>query len=145
MRKLPALFLALCATSLHAQKAADPAPKASSYKFIDPAMKGERIIAIVPMIGAGTYADPKRPLFAPSDAQLRDGRGISHFTYELSDDGKNAIVQIGVRDRQALAPLLTDSRALKIFDRDKDKLKDLESELKKYKADFKLTPEASGR
>ena len=33
---------------------------------IDPANLHERVIAVVPMIGAGTYADPRRPLFTPA-------------------------------------------------------------------------------
>jgi hypothetical protein len=71
----------------------------------------ERLVAIVPMVGAGTYDDPRRPAYVPE--HLLPGRGpvaataafatasakgeapraIVGFHYELSDDGQFALVE----------------------------------------------------
>ncbi len=50
---------------------------------------GERFLLLVPMVGAGTFADPKRP------AYLREaGDG---FRYQLSEDGATAIAEVSPR------------------------------------------------
>jgi hypothetical protein len=50
----------------------------------------ERIIAVVPLTGAGTYADPRRPLFAPSPSD-QSADGIIEFFWQESDDGKSPL------------------------------------------------------
>jgi hypothetical protein len=97
----------------------------------------ERVLVVVPMVGAGTYADPRRPLFAPPPGQLRTAKGIHSFSYEVSDDGKFALVEFVALDRSALAPLLTDVRVLKAFEKGKHKKADIERELKIFKKDFR--------
>ncbi len=69
------------------------------------------------MQGAGTNADPRRPLFVPNltdprqrpDAKL--GSGIHSFRYLPSDDGKFAIVEFRAKDRRGLLPILNHGRA----------------------------------
>ena len=34
---------------------------------VDPRNRYERLICIVPMIGSGTYEDPRRPAYVPTD------------------------------------------------------------------------------
>lgn len=112
---------------------------------VDPANLHERIIAVVPMIGAGTYADPKRPLFTPAPEDKQSG--IVAFSYVLSDDGKSAIVEIAARDAKALTPLLQSGRNdVLIFRKGKDRKEDIERELKRFKSDLTLNrPFAGGR
>jgi len=66
----------------------------------------ERVLLVVPMVGAGTYSDPRRPLFAPAPGERRTPNGIHSFSYEVSDDGKFALVEFVALDRSAPAPLL---------------------------------------
>jgi hypothetical protein len=73
----------------------------------------ERIIAVVPLIGAGTYADPRRPLFAPDSKDLHNPNGIHSYRWEASDDGRHAIVEFVARDRAALLPILNDARVVR--------------------------------
>lgn len=84
------------------------------------------------MTGTGSYADPKRPLFAPTAS---DPNGISEFVFEPSDDGRFAIVEFGAKNQAALRAILSDQRA-RCFERHKDKKDDVEKELKKIKGRF---------
>jgi hypothetical protein len=115
-------------------------PALSQY-HVDPRNRGERIIAVVPLTGAGNPGDPKRPLFAPLPEQMRTS-GIYEFTYQLSDDGKHAIVEFAAKDSAVLETILNDPRTVKAFKKGKDKKDDIEKELKKHKKDFKLGPNA---
>ena len=98
----------------------------------------ERIIAVVPLTGAGTYADPRRPIFAPAASETRNGASIIEYQWTPSDDGKYAVVEFVARDRKALAAIVKDSRTLKAFEKGKDKKDDIERELKIYRKDFTL-------
>jgi hypothetical protein len=66
----------------------------------------ERVIAVVPIVGAGTAADPRRPLFVPAPPTVRaaapDRSGIIAFSWVMADDGRSAIVEFVARDRGAL-------------------------------------------
>jgi hypothetical protein len=104
----------------------------SGQTQVDPQNRHERILAVVPLTGAGTYADPKRPVFADA------GKGILEFHWTPSDDGKYAIVEFVAQDRKALAPILTDARTLKAFEKGKAKKDDVESALKAFRKDFSL-------
>ncbi len=109
---------------------------------VDPRQTYERIVAVVPMIGAGTAADPRRPKYAPLPpvpGQLPSRAGILAFSYVLTDDGNNAIVEFVARDRAALLPILRDPQlAGKVFEKGKAKRADIELELKKHKKGFDL-------
>ena len=63
---------------------------------VDPGRMYERIYAIVPMVGAGTWDDPKRPMFAPVPQQttLVSRTGIIAFNHVESDDGNFALIEI---------------------------------------------------
>jgi len=83
----------------------------------------ERLVAIVPMIGSGTYDDPRRPAYVPE--HLLPGRGpvaetaafatarakgeapraIVGFHYEPSDDGQFALVEFEATHPAAFDPL----------------------------------------
>lgn len=102
----------------------------------------ERLICVVPMVGAGTPADPRRPLYAPLPpsrgvAPSRDG--IIGFAYQVSDDGRFAIVEFVAHDRAGLKQILTDkSPDVKVFEKGKARREDIELELRKHKKDLDL-------
>ena len=94
---------------------------------------GERFLVLVPMVGAGTFQDPKRPAF------LREA-GVA-FRYQLSDDGATAIAEVSPRGPLEMVRLEErmkgDSR-VKVFKPHKDKAVDVVAEVKKVKKDFDL-------
>ena len=105
----------------------------------------ERLYCVVPMIGAGTWADPKRPMYAPSPAQMNPASrtGIIGFTHVLSDDGQFALVEFVARDAKAFDRILADmnvninvSTSIKSFRKGQDKREDIEAEFRKHKKDF---------
>jgi hypothetical protein len=91
---------------------------------------GKALMA-APMIGAGTWEDPRRPAFV-QEARIP-------FQYQVSDDGTMALVEASPRNRAEMAKLeglvKNDARA-KIFRPEKDKKSDVEAEFKKLKKDF---------
>jgi hypothetical protein len=102
----------------------------------------ERVMAVVPMIGKGTFDDPKRPMYAPTPSELHlattTRRGILGFTQVLSDDGQFALVEFVARDRSAFQQMLADP-SIKTFVRGRDKREDMEAEFLKHKKDFDFT------
>lgn len=74
---------------------------------VDPSRMYARIYAIVPMIGSGTWEDPKRPMFAPLPGQMTPGSrtGIIGFNSIASDDGNFALVEIVAANRLELAKI----------------------------------------
>jgi hypothetical protein len=100
----------------------------------------ERLLMVVPMVGAGTYADPRRPLYAPLPpargvAPSRDG--IIAFSYQISDDGRFALAEFVARDRAGFKQILSDQRAdVKLFEKGKAKRADIEAEFRKHKKNF---------
>ncbi|HYL35377.1 MAG TPA: hypothetical protein VEV17_05655 [Bryobacteraceae bacterium] len=109
---------------------------------VDPRQMYERVMAVVPLVGAGTPEDPKRPLYAP----LPHGRdstsrtGILGFTYVLSDDGKSALVEFVARDRSAFQQILADAAApgsnVQAFVKGVHKREDIEAAFKARKPNF---------
>jgi hypothetical protein len=97
----------------------------------------ERLYVVAPLTGSGSWADPKRPLYAPSPAQLNPTvrTGIIGYTYVLSDDGQSALVEFVARDAAAFAHILADT-SIKSFRKGKDKREDIEAEFRKHKKDF---------
>ncbi len=98
----------------------------------------ERILAVVPMTGAGTAEDPRRPMYAPlpgKDAANREG--ILAFVFQIADDGKHALVEFVAADPAAFKDILADqSPDVKVFHKGKDKREDIEKEFKKHRKDF---------
>ena len=92
----------------------------------------------VPMVGTGTWADPKRPAF------VRES-GVP-FRFQVSDDGTMALVEASPRNLAEAAKLdafvKNDPRS-KIFRPEKDRKADVEAEFKRLKKDF--DPESFGR
>ena len=121
---------------------------------------GERIVVVVPMVGAGTVEDPVRPKYAPvpmsfalreklrKEGKLEPLRNktdderiaeeklrIGAYSYVLADDGKRAIVEFVARDRAAFTEILKDATVRAV---EKRKIADAAEldELKKVKKDF---------
>jgi hypothetical protein len=106
----------------------------------DPRQTYERVLCVVPMTGAGTWADPRRPMFAPArSANPTDRSGILAFTFVHSDDGLLAIVELVARDRAALKPVLESSRAdVRAFEKGRRPAAAIEQEFRRYRRDFEL-------
>jgi hypothetical protein len=105
---------------------------------VDPKLLHERVLAVVPIVGSGTYADPKRPLLAPGPGEALNPDGIIGYSWNPSDDGKHAIVEFVARDPRALQGIVSDPRVVIAFAKGKAKKDDIEKELKKYRKDFSL-------
>jgi hypothetical protein len=108
----------------------------------------ERLYAVVPLsAGKGTWSDPKRPMYAPSPAQMNPASrtGIIGFTHVVSDDGQFALVEFVARDAKAFDHILADINSnlnnnvnsnVKAFRKGQDKPEDIEAEFRKHKKDF---------
>ena|ERR1700682_2052537 len=129
-----ALALALCLVC-----------SALAQRSVDPRNLHERLYCIVPMTGKGTWADPKRPMYAPSPAQMNPASrtGIIGFTHVVSDDGQFALVEFVARDAKAFDRILADINSnvnnnsnVKAFRKGQDKREDIEAEFRKHKKDF---------
>jgi hypothetical protein len=99
-----------------------------------------RVIAVVPLIGAGTPADPRRPAYVPAPLPGRapSRSGIIAFTWQASDDNNFALCEFVAADRAALAPILADKSLTVVFEKNNAKKDDVGNALKKYKKDFDL-------
>jgi hypothetical protein len=120
---------------------------------VNPTQLHERIYARVPMVGTGKYGDPRRPMYAPNPDSPRPilltGQKptpvITGFSYQLSDDGKFALVEFVTPNKSAFNTILADAKAditgvnLTIFERGKATREQIETEFRKYKKDFDLT------
>jgi hypothetical protein len=49
---------------------------ATTQQRVDPTMTYHRVLAIVPLVGSGTSADPVRPMFAPTPQATPAHTGI---------------------------------------------------------------------
>jgi hypothetical protein len=104
------------------------------------------------MIGKGTEEDPRRPLFAPADADRATERavqqvseetaavsrkGIIAYTFQESEDGKTALVEYVALDRESLAPILDSKRAdVQVFVRGQARKAEVEAAFRQYKRNF---------
>ena len=106
----------------------------------------ERLYMVVPMIGSGTAADPRRPMYVPAPAVPGTAAaahpassGIIAFAFQESDDGQYAMVQLVARDSSAFKQILEGQEPnVKIFRMGKDKREDIESEFRKHIKAFDL-------
>src|SRR5262245_37363186 len=92
------IFLCLAITPLIAQQ----------HK-LSPSMTYHRVLAVAPLIGSGTAADPKRPMFVPASRPARapnDRSGVLGYQMQLSDDGKFALVELVFQNPQAFQDVL---------------------------------------
>jgi len=107
---------------------------ALAQRAVDPRYTYNRMICVVPLVGAGTPADPKRPQHAPLAS---DPNGIVAFYFEPTDDGKSAVVEFVARDRGAFAVLLAD-RALTAFEKGRAARAQIETAIRRVRKDFDL-------
>ncbi len=75
-----------------------------------------RVYAVVPMVGAGTPSDPRRPMFVPAPpaegAQPATERpGLLAYQMQLSDDGTTALVELVFAKPAAFAAALATASA----------------------------------
>lgn len=102
----------------------------------------ERALCVVPYVGAGTPDEPRRPAYAPlplAAGVLPSRDGIVAFSFQESDDGKLALVELVAYSRDAFKDLLADTRPeVKVFIKGKHKREDIEKEFKKYEKDINL-------
>ena len=115
---------------------------AFAQQRVDPLNRYERLIAIVPMVGAGTDADLRRPQYAPPPSQMAapsqsGAAAILGYTMVESDDGKFALVEFVAHDPAAFQSILADT-SIKTFLKGRSKREDAEAEFKKLKKDFSI-------
>jgi hypothetical protein len=154
MRKVRALFIACSACfPLLAQQP------------VDSGLTYHHVWAVTPIIGSGTPADPRRPLFVPAQpAAASDRTGVLAYGMQLSDDGNFALVEFvfqspaafqNILAKQAAAMALNVAAAapgrgpsalqtalqaaipgLQIFERGKATQSDILAEFQKHKKSF---------
>ena len=103
---------------------------------VDPRNTYHRVICVVPMIGSGTAADPRRPQYAPAPGSVSPD-GIVGFTQVPTDDGKSAIVEFVARKRSALEPILSDT-TITTYEKGTQSASAIEAALQKHKKGFSL-------
>ena len=161
MRRL-LIALLLIAGIVQAQKAADPTQR--YFRLIclvhltgtgtanDPVMP-EKVAAGVAAAQAPVQAtqqtggdaqahatNSQQPTPTPGGVPMSSRPGILAWSMLPTDDKSMAIIQVVATDRAALAPFLTDTRPeIRVFEIGKDSKQAIESEMRKYKADFDLT------
>ena len=111
-----------------------------------------RILCVVPMTGAGTVQDPRRPLWTPVAAQLH-GRpkpnplggyqatvddSLLSYQSVLTDDGQSAIVMFTVSGQAAAAALRNQQGIFVLFDSQSSKAVEILPVLRRFKRDFNL-------
>jgi len=165
MRAVLLLFLGILpVSSLFAQQAVTTAPTgrgviATTQQRVDPTMTYHRVLAIVPLVGSGTPADPKRPMFAPTPqaSALNNPQGVNSpqaaspntppstgipkaiiaYQHQLSDDGTLSLVEFVATDRSAFAELFasTDAR-VQYFEVGKSTQAEIQAAFQQKKAAF---------
>lgn len=106
---------------------------------VSPKNMYQRVLCVVPMVGSGTPDDPMRPQYAPLPGTPPSRDGIIAFSFQVSDDGKVALVEFVAFSRDAFKDLLADTNPnIKVFRKGKDKRQDIAAEFKKYKKNIDL-------
>ena len=102
------------------------------------------------MVGTGTLRDPKRPQVAPLEVEkLNNGNpnapgqlkkaptGIIAWTYQLSDDGKSALVELVARDASAFDSVKKlNGASTQVFTRSSHSKSQIESAFKAQRKEF---------
>lgn len=65
----------------------------------------EVALVIVPLTGAGTDKDPRRPALIPGEGQDRLPEGLVSWSWQAGDDDKVAILEIVARNKETLRKL----------------------------------------
>jgi hypothetical protein len=113
---------------------------ALNHRRLAPENTYTRVYCIVPIIGTGTAADPRRPMFAPlpptATAPINRG-GIVAYQFQESDDGNFALVEFVSVFRDGLAPILSSTSPNVVsFERGKHTRQEIETAFQKYKKSF---------
>lgn len=137
-----ALFIAFSGLTARAQQ-----PLSQSRRY-------DRILCVVPMIGKGTWDDPRRPMFTPTRSERSQRESllliaprnekiaalnteIVGYRYEVSDDGRFALVEFQARSARAFDHILARKDAgIKIFQPGRSRREEVEAEFRKHKKDF---------
>ncbi len=106
---------------------------------VDPRNMYERVLAVVPWTGgvgpAATKANPKRPMYAPTPAQIQAAAisrtGILAFQCVPSDDGAVALCEFVARDKSAFNQILADP-SVKAFLKGRDSVSAAAAEFAKH-------------
>ena len=151
MRAIALLMLGICfscqlwsqqPTATTSAVAASSEPRLDSVHRVDPGQMYHRVYAIVPMIGAGTKDDPKRPMFMPAPSQVPASAvhtGVIGFQMWLSDDGTIALVEFVGATPPDLQPILSSTaQNVTLFERGKTTQADIEAAFQQYKKGFKF-------
>ena len=112
----------------------------SAQRRVDARYSYHRVIAVVPLVGSGTAADPIRGKHVPT-AQLtgQPEAGIIAFAVELTDNGKSAIVELVALRRTALAQVLADrSAGVLVFEKGVVSDASIEAAIRPFRKDFSL-------
>jgi len=129
-------------------------PAVRGQQAVPSPVRYERILCIVPMVGSGTWEDPRRPMFVPSPREKRQRASllrlaprrerisglrteILSYHYELSDDGRYALVEFRARSPRAFERILAHrGPGVKVFRPGRDRRERVEAEFRKYKRRF---------
>ena len=121
----------LCSFAVYAQK---------NLPFrVAPRNMYERVLAILPAAGSGTLVDPKRPMYAPTAAQMNSTSrsGILGYQCTESDDRKLLLCEFVAKNKAALQPILADN-TVKSFLKGRDRIQDAIAEFQKHKKNFDI-------
>ena len=112
----------------------------AAQQRVDPHWNYHRVIAVVPMQGSGTAADPLRPKHAPAPpVGALQRAGIIAFIFEPSDDGQFAIAEFVAVDRAGLAEILADNApGVLVFEKGVVAQAVIEAAVKPFRKDFSL-------
>ena len=111
-----------------------------AQRRVDPRYSYHRVIAVVPLVGSGTPADPIRGKYVPT-AQVtgQSETGIIAFALETTDNGKSAIVELVALHRTALAQVLADrSAGVLVFEKGVVPDASIEAAIRPFRKDFSL-------
>lgn len=102
-----------------------------------------RVYCVVPMIGAGSAADPRRPMFAPlapGPTAAFDRTGIIAFQFQVSDDGNFALAEFVAVTRAGLTAILASTNPNVIaLERGQFTRQQIEAAFQKYKKTFSFS------
>jgi hypothetical protein len=112
---------------------------ACAQRRVDPKNTYHRVICVVPLIGTGTAADPRRPQYAPlvTAAHTALPTDIIAFTQVPTDDGTFAIVEFVAQDRKAFLTIFADANVT-TFEKGVASKAAIETALQKVKKGFSL-------
>ena len=99
-----------------------------------------RVWAVVPMIGSGSAADPRRPMFVPAPGQAASGHsGVIGYQMLLSDDKKSALVEfVGASPKELRHIAGSTAPGVKAFERGKASQALIQAEFRRFRADFSV-------